>query len=289
MSFVAHAQAHGLILHDVIADGRWHRVPTEDHPRKKNGAYLFDGRGGVVRNWATMENFATWRDDAVARVGYAQWRSIRAQAHADEAERRARAQAKARDMVKSARLVVPQPSKRIRGGYSEGVAAHPYLIAKGLPEQSGLVVGDCLLIPMHDCVSGELLGAQTISANGTKLFLPGTRAKGAVHRLGRGSEVWLVEGYATGVSVQRALQRLYRPAEVVVCFSASNLTHVAGLLSGRRFVVADNDASGTGQRAAEATGLPRCMPPQVGDANDLHQAHGEDAVRDMLKGITTAA
>jgi putative DNA primase/helicase len=285
MSFVAHAQAHGLILREVVADGRWHRVATEDHPRKKNGAYVFDGRGGAVRNWATMDGFATWRDENVQRVDYAQWRAIRTQASTEEAKRRAAAAARAQALVKTAHLVVPRPSKRLRGGYSEGVAAHPYLVAKGLADQAGLVVGGALLVPMHDCVSGELVGAQTISVTGAKLFLPGTRAKGAVHRLGRARECWLVEGYATGLSVQRALARMYRPAEVVVCFSAGNLTHVAGLLNGPRYVVADFDASGTGQRAAEATGLPWVMPSSLGDANDVMQAGGVDAVRELLKTV----
>jgi putative DNA primase/helicase len=283
MSFLDHAQAHGLLMRDVIADGRWHRTATTDHPRKKNGAYVFDGRGGAVRNWATMESFATWRDGNAERIDYAQWRAIRQTASVEESRRRQAAQARAQSMVRQARLVIPQPSKRIRGGYSEGVATHPYLIAKGLPDQPGLVLGDELIVPMHDCVTGELVGAQTIDATGRKLFLPGTRAKGAIHRLGRASECWLVEGYATGLSVQRALQRLYRTAEVVVCFSASNLTHVAGLLNGPRYVVADHDASGTGQRAAEATGLPWCMPEGEGDANDLQQARGVDAVRALLK------
>ena len=174
----------------------------------------------------------------------------------------------------------------MRGGFSEGIAAHPYLVAKGLPEQSGLVVGESLLIPMHDCLSGELVGAQTITGDGRKLFILGTRAKGAVHRLGRAKECWLVEGYATGVTVYNALQRLYRPAEVVVCFSAGNLTHVAGLLNGPRYIVADNDESNVGRRAAEATGLPWCMPKMLGDANDVMQAHGLDAVREMLRMVT---
>lgn len=282
MSFLDHAQAHGLILRDVIADGRWHRVPTEDHPRKKNGAYVFDGRGGAVRNWATMEHFATWRDAQTQQIDPAQWKAVRKQSRDEEQRRRLQAKLKAKALLGQARMVCPRLSKRVRGGYLEGVAAHPYLVTKGLADHAGLVVGGNLLIPMYD-LSGDLVGAQTISPTGVKLFIPGTRAKGAIHRLGRGSEVWLVEGYATGVSVSKALQRAYRPAEVVVCFSASNLTHVAGLLNGPRYVVADNDESGTGQRAAEATGLPWCMPAIRGDANDLHQLHGLDAVRDLLK------
>ena len=93
-----------------------------------------------------------------------------------------------------------------------------------------------------------------------------------------------MEGYATGLSVAAALKLMYRPAQVVVCFSAGNLGHVAERIGGRRFVVADHDASGTGERVAVASGLPWVMP-KSGDANDLHQSAGLLAVRSMLAGL----
>src|SRR3546814_5029532 len=88
------------------------------------------------------------------------------------------------------------------------------------------------------------------------------------------SDVCSSDLYATALSIQAALKRLYHRASVVVCFSASNLAHVAKSLGGR--VVADHDESGTGERAARETGLQWCMPPDVGtDANDMHQARGD--------------
>jgi putative DNA primase/helicase len=64
-------------------------------------------------------------------------------------------------------------------------------------------------------------------------------------------------------------------ASVVVAFSASNLVQVADQIGGARYVFADNDESGTGQRIAEQTGLPWTMANEVGwDANDLHKAKG---------------
>jgi hypothetical protein len=41
MSFQDFARSHGLLVDDVIMD-KWVRVGTEDHPRKQNGAYIFD-------------------------------------------------------------------------------------------------------------------------------------------------------------------------------------------------------------------------------------------------------
>src|SRR3546814_11157496 len=96
------------------------------------------------------------------------------------------------------------------------------------------------------------------------------------------SDVCSSDLYATALSIQAALKRLYRRASVVVCFSASNLAHVAKSLGGR--VVADHDESGTGERAARETGLPWCMPPDVGtDANDMQQARGHKDVADIQR------
>ena len=55
MTFEDFARLHGLMLDHVI-EGRWVRVPTEDHPRKKNGAYIFDGRSGLIQNHAVHES-----------------------------------------------------------------------------------------------------------------------------------------------------------------------------------------------------------------------------------------
>src|SRR5205807_706613 len=94
----------------------------------------------------------------------------------------------------------------------------------------------------------------------------------------------LCEGYATALSVRAALQSLYRDDRVIVCFSAGNLARVAGLYGPRAVVVADNDASGTGEAAARSTGLSWVMPAEVGqDANDLHLARGVAAIVDLVR------
>ena len=75
-------------------------------------------------------------------------------------------------------------------------------------------------------------------------------------------------------------------AAVLMCFSAHNLIQVAQSVQGRACVFADHDKSGTGQTAAEQTGLPWCMSPIEGeDANDLHQRAGLLAVRQLLMQV----
>jgi len=158
---------------------------------------------------------------------------------------------------------------------------HGYLELKGFPTASGLVDADGTLhIPMRDYKTNELLGSQRIYRDGdkwVKKMTPGMRAKGAVLRIGQAKarETWLVEGYATGLSTQAALKAAHADAAVLVCFSDSNLTHVAPSIKGAAYVFADNDESGAGERAAKATGLPYCIAPTIGhDANDWHQASG---------------
>jgi hypothetical protein len=91
---------------------------------------------------------------------------------------------------------------------------------------AGLVDGGKLIVPMRsfEHYRERIYSVQMIDADGSKKFLPGGRAKGAVYRIGTGFDVWLVEGYATALSVHAALESLYRKAEVWVCFSAGNHT-----------------------------------------------------------------
>lgn len=273
MTFLAHAAAHGLIINDLIPDGRWHRVPTEDKPRKKNGVYLWNGQTGVVKNWATMGGFSRYPQagEKAARIDFDALRKAKERADREEAQKHARtAQEASRAILQTE------------------VAEHPYLKAKGFPDAKGLVKDGALLIPMRDYKTKQVISLQTIQPDGTKKFLYGGRTKGAVFILGNkyGAEKWLVEGYATGLSVQQALAAMYRNAEVWVCFSASNLAYVAERIGGERYVVADNDESKAGQEAAESTGLPWVMSPVVGeDANDFARRETVWGLVRLLRGV----
>ena len=204
MDFVDFATNNGLIIDRLYQDGKWHRVSTTDKPRKKNGAYLFDGRRGVVKNWATMDGFASWRDDGVIRdnVGERQIRDMEA-ARKEQERKHWQAAKKAALALSNAEL-----------------GTHHYLAKKGFPRASGLILDGNLLIPMRDFKTNELVSLQMVSESGEKKFMPGGRAKGAVLRLGPkvADWTWLVEGYATGLSVMEALKTMYRQDAVLVCF-----------------------------------------------------------------------
>lgn len=269
-AFADFARSHGLLIKDLMADGRVHRCATIEHPRARNGAYRCDGDWGWVQAWDVHASPIIWRAGEAAGAGIPIRRDMGA-VRREEAARRAQAAAQASAIV-----------QRCANG------SHPYLARKGFPEHLGLIDTDGrLVVPMRDLRDYRRVNSvQWIDDTGTKLFLPGGAAKGSVLMLGAGAECWLCEGYATGLSIRAALALLHRQARVVVCFSAGNLVHVAEQTLGRRYVIADNDKSGTGERSAIATGLPWAMPPHVGmDANDFHQAHGINALADLMRKV----
>lgn len=273
-SFIQFAAERGLVIEHLSAR-RWVRVRTVDKPRKRNGSYYYDGDYAHVQNWSQMDHCDTWFRDKETKSDPDMVRRMeesKALADRRRVEDALRASQKAEDIISKA---LP---------YS-----HPYLVSKGLPEALGLILGDTLIVPMYD-LREKLVGAQTIEmVDGVfeKKMLFGTRAKGAVHRIGKRAEKKvLCEGFSTGLSLRAAVDLLHIPAEVVVCFSAGNIPTVAKHIGGRSMVCADNDASQTGQNAAIATGLPWCMPEVEGeDFNDLHQKHGLFAVVKRIKDI----
>jgi len=167
---------------------------------------------------------------------------------------------------------------------------HYYLNAKGLPNVLALVNDTTLIVPMRNLETNQLQGMQTITwvpeeRRWEKKMAHGMRAKGAVLRLGsqRAKETFLCEGYATGLSIELALNRLRLNACVLVCFSDSNMVHVASQIAGSAFVVADNDISLAGEKAARRTGFPWAMSDKVGeDANDLHHRAGLAALCKLI-------
>ena len=64
MNFEAFAASYGILITGQIVPGRWMRFPTEDHPRKRNGAVKFLGDIGWVQNHATQTEPVTWFPDS---------------------------------------------------------------------------------------------------------------------------------------------------------------------------------------------------------------------------------
>lgn len=280
MDFVRFAEAHGLLIPYLI-EGKWVRVRTQDKPKKKNGSYKYLGDVGFVQNFATMTEAAMWKSGHNAGpIDRTALRTRIKLAEIDIKVRQEEARKTAEDMIRRAVHDI-----------------HPYLAAKGFPQERGLVLDGELLIPMREFTFYRTVNSlQRITAEGDKKFLSGGKAKGSVFFIGPMSgcaERWLVEGYATGLSLRAALREIHRDAQVIVCFSDSNLAHIGRIVKPLRpkaHVFADNDESGAGERAARQTGLPWCMAPTVGDdANDFHQREGVRALAKLIQALRKPA
>ena len=269
MTFNEFAAAHGLLLRHVEF-GKWVRVPTTDHPAKKNGAYKHAGDHAHVQNHATMSDVATWFPDSSddIRIDAEAARRRCEKAARELQEWRQKAAARAADMLRKCSL-----------------ERHAYLDGKGFPDERGNVLaiesGPLLLIPMR--VAGRLVGVQTITTDGEKKFLFGQQCSGAEYVIDNKGRDVFCEGYATGLSVRAALSALKMRYRVHVCFSAHNLAKLASACPGG-LVIADNDSSGAGLRAAQQSGLKFFMPPTVGhDFNDMHKSLGVFKLSQMIR------
>lgn len=279
MDFIHFARAHGVVIDRLVDDGKWHRVPTTTHPKKRNGAYRHCGTHAHVQDHATMTEPALWTPDAdqVANI--------------DHAAIAARAAAAARQIQKDQESA----AEKARAILAQCVTdKHPYLAAKGFPDEHAnvWVDGDVrkLCIPMY--VDGRLAGMQTISDQGfEKKFLYGQRTRGAVFVFDNKGQNWFCEGYATALSVRAALQAIKVRYRLVVCFSAGNLLAVASSAKAG-FVVADRDRQtslapnegGMGWKVATEAGLPFWKAPQDGmDFNDYMREAGVFRASQELK------
>ena len=233
MSFQQFAEQHGLIIDHVLLD-RWVRCPTIDHPHSRNGAYIFDGNSGAVQNWAIHEKPIRFQGKADPQ--FRAKAKITADNRKEENEKAA----------KRAGWIMNQATKK----------HHPYLVAKGFPDATGYVWNDSLLIPMR--IDQKIVGLQMIKPDGKKTFLKGQITKGAEAIIDAKGVHILCEGFATALSIRRALKAVNTRYTIHVCFSAGNVKHLA-----KKYpdcvIVADHDPVGI--RVAKESGRPFWVSP----------------------------
>lgn len=226
-SFFSVLTASGLRPKDIVADGRWRRCATDDHPKKRNGAYRLDVGGcrGWWRNWATDDGLNRWED------GGASVRPV------DQAKLRAQ-----RDRERKARIDAIAGARRAWSSASQCSRLHPYLAGKDLSALGTKGLRDLdgwLVIPVM--VRGRLISIQRIDADGVKRFWPGAPVKGGSYVIerDRAAITCICEGLATGMAIYQSV----RTARVIVAFDAGNLLPVVDELRPKGSVVlcADND------------------------------------------------
>jgi len=270
MTFEDFCRLHGVILTRAPVPGRWMRVPTEDKPKHRNGAVKFMSTWGLAQNWATMTEPAVWRAEGEPTLVAERARELAGRARAESDLNARMAAERAEAMLSECEL-----------------ASHPYLAAKGFANELANVwkreADNVLVIPMRN--AGGIVGAQLISPDGDKKFLFGQRSGGAEFVIGQRGMHFLCEGYATALSARQALHNLKLPYVLHVAFSAWNMKKVAARLS-QGFLIADNDASGAGERVAREIGWPYWMSDSVGeDANDFAQRCGVFALAMGIKRV----
>lgn len=284
-TFHQFAQSHGVITDRLHPRDSIQRLPTVNKPHRTNAAVFWDGMKGWIWIWGEQEQ-TIWFDDPNARP----WTP------AEKAEWGRKQQAMKAKKLAEQKEAAEAAEELIQGA---GLDVHPYLASKGFPEVKGFIAGNgALLIPMRDVQSNRITGLQYVMMQDNrwvKMFLPQQRSTGSVFSIGPANapETVLCEGYATGLSIAAAIERMRLRMCVACCFSAYNIEAVAPLIDGRRFVFADHDfpdklGRRAGQDRAEATGLPWVMSDTEGqDANDLHQTAGILAVCKKLMELRT--
>jgi len=265
MRFEDFAKAHGLIINSIMHD-KWVRVPTTDHPHKKNGSYIFDGNRGAVQNWATMEKPAIWKSESPNPIHITRIKNSNNQ----RKELADKAAAKAGWIMHQTQM-----------------ETHPYMEKKGFPDEKWPVWNDNgvrkLVIPMR--IGERLIGCQLINEQGDKKFLYGQTTKGASFTMDAKGIPIFCEGFATGNSIRLAMKSSNLRYCIYICFSAGNLKEVARTV-GKGIIVADNDPSHIGESVAIETGHPYWLSGTTGeDFNDYHMRVGIFTASQSLKKV----
>jgi phage/plasmid primase-like uncharacterized protein/2C-methyl-D-erythritol 2,4-cyclodiphosphate synthase len=182
-------------------------------------------------------------------------------------------------------------------------ASHSYMDGKGLhgdwlvnsqimmgADQERIEQGALLLIPVYK--NGELVNVQKITSEGKKRPIYGGDMSGVCHVIaGPGKLIAVVEGFATGVTVNRMTN-----ATTYVAFNTSNLTAITAQARAENpdatlVIFADNDEHGAGLKYAEEAAIPVnakiALPTEVGDWDDYRQKYGTEqckvAMREAIK------
>lgn len=291
--FTTAIESAGLpVPHEVIDDGLIHRFSTNGKPRDKSGWYVLHGDG------IAAGSFGDWRQGITQT-----WCSKTPDTMTDGERQANRERIKAMQAAREADLVLGQTRAAHEAAqrWAEALpcTGHPYLTRKGIQPHGVKTEGDNLLIPMYDSTR-QIVNLQTITPDGTKMFMPDGRVKGCYFPIGKPNNSMVVaEGFATGASINEATG-----GAVAVAFNAGNLLDVATALRAKypnmKIILAGDDdhqtAGNPGLTKARAAALAvsgyLAVPEFFGhdrgtkdtDFNDLHQLAGLAAVRAGIDG-----
>ncbi len=290
----------GLAAPDVIlADGKLHRFSSNGKRGDDAGWYVLHLDGipaGIFGDWRTGLS-ESWKTDVERKLTKQEAKAQRAKFDELRRERKA---AEMREHEQAAKKAAA-----IWQAAPLATADHGYLVRKGIQPHATKVSSDGrLLVPMHD-TAGKLWNIERIAAekptdgSADKKGLYLGRRTGCYFAIGSlkdAAVLCITEGFATGASIHEATG-----LPVAVAFNAGNLEPVAKVLR-KKFpdlpivICGDDDWKSDGnpgrtkgETAALAVGGIVVLPVFQGDRpetatdfNDLHQAEGIDAVRNII-------
>ena len=224
---------------DILADDKRRTYQLDiDPPKKKAASYQLkvDQMGAV--GWAhCFRSGETFKYSSRAKK---EWTVEERKAWKDKvrAERKAKEQAEAKERDEAAKKAA-ELWKQAKPASSD----HPYLKRKQIQPHNIRLNSDQLIIPMYK--DGRLVNAQTIDAEGDKLFQRGAEIQGAFYPIANKDDdksvMLICEGFATGASLREATDM-----PVIVAFNAGNLKPVAQAIrkkypDSKIIIAADND------------------------------------------------
>ncbi len=292
-------EAAGLIPGEVLADGTLRRCGTVDHPKSKNGWFIFypDPPAGAFGDWSTGES-QTWSNRGEA-LPPAERQRLRVEIEKQKSEREAKQKEKQSEAITKARQLweslPPEPRPT------------PYTEAKGLPPPPGTrTEGTALVMPIYG-PDGQLMNVERIFPDGTKRTPKDGPVSGGFCPIGpKGADLPLLIGeglftiyschLATGwpglaartagnlSAVCKMARRLYPDREIIVLADFDGATEAE-----RGF----NPGKQSATEAAAAIGARLAIPParagQKMDFDDLRRSEGPEAVRTIIEGARPLA
>jgi len=287
----------GLDPDHLIIDGRYHRCPYSSERRAKmSGFYklreilredefLVDGVFGSFK--VSEQHFQIERR---VELGYSQDKismlkekaaALSIQKHEEEREEKELAAHRAESIWETL----------------DEKGESPYLERKMVGAYGIRFFRGSITVPM--CKEGRLCSLQSISANGSKKFLPRGDTSGVHHIIPGSQKVALCEGYATGASIHEATGWT-----VAICFSTNGIISAAPYFKKKDVVIcADNDRETelnigknpgivAAQKAAEYLQCNVIVPEITdlcqSDFNDIHVFEGlEEVRRQCLASMTS--
>lgn len=268
MDILSYMKTQGMdyVPDTIVYDGKMHRFSTDpSKPGDDAGWYSADFVNGNIK----LVYFGDWRKGIKSRFARGEKNDLSENERLEmeyKIEQHRKQEEAERQKLSDERASVAQ---KVWDSCNDATSDNPYLSRKKVfPHETKIDDKGNLVVPLYN-ENGVIRSLQFIPEGGKdKKFLWGTSVNGCFWWLGdpEAPRVFLVEGFATGASVNEATG-----ATVFIAFSASSIPKVAKILRehGKAVtVIADNDPPGK-EWASKAFGCRVLTIPIEGmDAND---------------------